>query len=63
MAAPVAAVTPIIRLLVAMVALSGTPISMFMIGTLKAPPPTPRSPETLPATNESPKPSLRPCTP
>ena len=63
MAALVAAVTPIMRLLVAMVALSGTPMSRFMIGTLNAPPPTPSSPETLPATNESTNPMPRPWTP
>ncbi len=59
MAAPVAAVTPIMRLLVAMVALSGTPMSRFMMGTLKAPPPTPSNPLTLPATRLSANPSLR----
>ncbi len=59
MSAPVAAVTPIIRLLVAIAARSGIPISRFITGTLMTPPPTPSRPETLPATKLSAMPAGR----
>src|SRR6266540_3808638 len=55
-----AAVTPIMKLLVATAAFIGTRMSMFIAGTLMKPPPTPRRPENRPAVALMPKPATAP---
>ena len=52
-----AAVTPIMKLLVATATFIGTRIRTFIAGTLMKPPPTPRSPEIPPARALTPKPA------
>jgi hypothetical protein len=48
---PATAVTPIMKLLVAVDTLIGRFIAQSMATTFKAPPPMPRRPETTPAAN------------
>src|SRR3989449_704021 len=52
-----AAVTPIMKLLVATAAFIGTRMSMFIAGTLMNPPPTPSKPENTPAAALAPNPA------
>jgi len=52
-----AAVTPIMKLLVATAAFIGTCINTFIAGTLMNPPPTPRRPENTPAAALAPNPA------
>ena len=57
MPALAAAVTPIMKLLVALETLIGSRITMSMASTFSAPEPMPSSPEATPATTMSAKPS------
>jgi len=53
-AAPAAAVTPIMKLLVAVETLMGNPIARSIAGTFRIPEPMPKSPLNTPATSISP---------
>src|SRR6185503_18878065 len=54
-----AAVTTIMNALVAAATRMGTPQNVFSTGTLMIPPPSPRSPDTAPATREAARARLR----